>query len=564
VSYCAGAHCKCRAFPKAGACRNVKPITAGRQGHRLLENGGVHENRLVKRESFAVSYASAEQAWFDGQYRTAIDVLRAANTVTKLQSVDRSLLMARALLRIGESREALSFAHAAVGGPCGADRKATALMLQGAALTKLGLFNDAAEKLKDGRSVKAVHRTIVAENSLQTALLAYVQRTPTDERWLVECRSWAVNAVAKAQDIVLARAQELLGFVNVAEEKYGDALKSFRQALATLAASQHRDQLLEANIVHVLTSLSFERLEVQALEPSLLSLSRLQWNEDISKSQFQVLQNVGWLALVAGEPELAWGHLMSARDAAAGDAAYTIMSLVNLASLHRYVNDHAASCWFLKSASRMISEVEWTSLDADHRAAFVEWVTEAARQGVPVSMATIDAFEDLPQSGGDKSFARGDRRFQALQLTARGLAFRERNVPRALKMLRRALDIWLEVGYRFRATTTALDLYRLTDDVQYLKVAQGETRSIRRGWLHDQVMDEIRKANRGFADLSSAERRVLDQMLAGKSAATIARNSARAEQTIKNQTRAIFEKLGVKTRAELFALCARFDIKRVG
>jgi DNA-binding CsgD family transcriptional regulator len=57
--------------------------------------------------------------------------------------------------------------------------------------------------------------------------------------------------------------------------------------------------------------------------------------------------------------------------------------------------------------------------------------------------------------------------------------------------------------------------------------------------------------------VSSAQREVLDLLLAGYSNAEIARRRGRSPRTVAHQVDAIFRRLGVGSRLELFALAAR-------
>jgi len=57
------------------------------------------------------------------------------------------------------------------------------------------------------------------------------------------------------------------------------------------------------------------------------------------------------------------------------------------------------------------------------------------------------------------------------------------------------------------------------------------------------------------ASLSSAERAVLDLLLAGHSNAEIARRRRRSVRTVAHQVDAIFRRLGVHSRQELMARC---------
>jgi DNA-binding CsgD family transcriptional regulator len=60
-----------------------------------------------------------------------------------------------------------------------------------------------------------------------------------------------------------------------------------------------------------------------------------------------------------------------------------------------------------------------------------------------------------------------------------------------------------------------------------------------------------------FAPLSQAEAGVAALLLEGKSNADIARARGTSVHTVANQVANIFKKLGVASRSELYALCAR-------
>jgi DNA-binding CsgD family transcriptional regulator len=59
--------------------------------------------------------------------------------------------------------------------------------------------------------------------------------------------------------------------------------------------------------------------------------------------------------------------------------------------------------------------------------------------------------------------------------------------------------------------------------------------------------------------VSSAQREVLDLLLAGYSNAEIARRRGRSPRTVAHQVDTIFRRLGVGSRLELFALVARLS-----
>jgi DNA-binding NarL/FixJ family response regulator len=147
-----------------------------------------------------------------------------------------------------------------------------------------------------------------------------------------------------------------------------------------------------------------------------------------------------------------------------------------------------------------------------------------------------------------------------MRLVAHGLTLGHTRRDRAIKLLAEALAIWLAIGYRFRAAQTALDLYRLAGNSEYLEIAQRETRQLRKGFMAATIRANRRREERGISQLSSTERRILAGILEGKSAAQIAAANDKALQTVKNQTRSIFRALNVRSRGELFVTCAELGV----
>ncbi len=64
---------------------------------------------------------------------------------------------------------------------------------------------------------------------------------------------------------------------------------------------------------------------------------------------------------------------------------------------------------------------------------------------------------------------------------------------------------------------------------------------------------------RDDAHLTRTQRNILDLLLAGCSNAEIARKRGRSVRTVAHQVDSIFRRLGVGSRLELFALCAKAE-----
>jgi Flp pilus assembly protein TadD len=119
---------------------------------------------------FRALYEAAEKAWFAGDYQATLAILNDAKPSTSADVTDARLLKARALIRSGQFADACELARL-ISRPGDADRQATALLLEGTALTRLGDFEAAQQRFLRLHALPNVHRTIVAEAFLQEAFL---------------------------------------------------------------------------------------------------------------------------------------------------------------------------------------------------------------------------------------------------------------------------------------------------------------------------------------------------------------------------------------------------------
>ncbi len=496
-------------------------------------------------------YRDAEAAWFEGDYRRTLEILAEWAPRARPDKADASLLAARANLRAGDAGAALHDARAGLLAADDLDRRAAGLMLQGAALARLGELAEARRLLEEARRDPRVHSTIAAEALLQEAFVSY------KERDLETARTLATEASRNATDIVLARALELLGYIEVAEERYGRAFDWFGMSLETLDRSRHHDRLLEANLLHVAAALAFEMLAIDSLAGFRARLGRLHLTGDMNATAFQLHQSVGWLALVAGEEAEAWRRFQDALAVIGDDGAYRMMALTNLASLSRLVNDRFSAQQYVDTAFELLKCVDWVAADGDHRYALVELSMEVARGKTGDARAPLAIYQRLPPASGDKAFDVHDRRVAAGLLAAQGLC---QPPPERAGLLREALTQWKALGYRYRALITAVDLYHATQDGDDLRAAKRLSRGLKSGPIAREIDAALARERSGLPKLTPALRRVLFGILEGKSALDIAADSRKAVQTIKNQTRKIFQEMGVSTRAELIVHCARLGV----
>ena len=154
----------------------------------------------------------------------------------------------------------------------------------------------------------------------------------------------------------------------------------------------------------------------------------------------------------------------------------------------------------------------------------------------------------------------GDRAMTALEAYARGkVLLAEQSMREGVAELRRALDLWTQLGYRLRMAVAATTLRWATGDQRYAQAALDALRNAPQAWLREPLLRHATDDN-PLAQLTPAERRVLAELCKGRRSREIAQAFGRSFNTINNQTRSIFSAFGVRSRAALVAKCARLGI----
>jgi DNA-binding CsgD family transcriptional regulator/tetratricopeptide (TPR) repeat protein len=510
----------------------------------------VSRTALKRTETFTSAYAAALSAWFQGDYAETLRILGSSDPRVPNEHADSHLLAARARVRAGQFDVALEDARLALSRAGDGDRRATAQMLAGAALSRMGRLSEAQAALKRASELPSVHRTIAAEIALQKGFLAFKSRD------LAAARQEGVDATRLGTDIVLGRAHELVAHIDALEANYPAAKEGFLAAVRALAKAKYRDALLEANVLHLAAALSFETLSLESTEYLTLRLRALQETPETRTALFQASQALGLMQALRGDDAAAWTLFQDAAAYARDDPPFRATAMTTLATFTRVHGDVFGPRQYLGQAWSLLKGVEWDAMDGDRRIALLEWAIEALRSRHGGSRVAIETYQRLSAGPGDKAFDVGDRRVKATLRHALAL------LKRDAEELRAAVRGWEELGYTFRAATAAVDLAHLTAEPRDVTLAHRLARTVKGVLLKKPVADLRSRQRSGIGGLTEAERRVLDAILEGRTAQQIADESGRALQTIKNQTRSIFEQLCVTSRPELFVLCRRLGLTR--
>ncbi|MDB5072279.1 MAG: Bacterial regulatory protein luxR family, partial [Candidatus Eremiobacteraeota bacterium] len=129
----------------------------------------------------------------------------------------------------------------------------------------------------------------------------------------------------------------------------------------------------------------------------------------------------------------------------------------------------------------------------------------------------------------------------------------------AVARLRHAVAVWRTAGDRYDEAVALLALIEVATDDDSLARADELTRVVPRSWLRRRYAALAERA-RGVEQLSPAEHRVMLAICEGRSTAEIAERFGRSKNTIRNQTRRVYEVMEVRTRSALVSKCAALGI----
>jgi DNA-binding CsgD family transcriptional regulator len=379
------------------------------------------------------------------------------------------------------------------------------------------------------------------------------------ERRLDEAETVVRAHVQSARGIWRASLEQMLGWVEVGRERFPVATRHFERALSTYAKSGERDERLHGRLLQAVSITSLETIDLDLL-PCVDVDPPADLGRDAREPWFHAMQNRGWLLMLAGKNSDALSAFLCARVIAPSSAAAAVAE-VNLASFCRIAGAGGVAREHLGFARKQLRTQPWSRADADERMTLIEYALEAQKLDPTSAGETLTRYlSSTRRRRGDLAFE-NDRRVAALELMARGSleAIHERRSS-SIGTLGKALEIWSQIGYRYREAVTALLLHEVANDSKYLGIAGRALASAPKSWLGEEVRRRETASVSGVSKLTPAERRVMLAICEGKTSREIADDFDRSFHTIRNQTLKVYAAMGVRTRTALVAECARLGL----
>lgn len=410
-----------------------------------------------------------------GSFEYALAAFRAAalqDCLAQLHGVESDaarLLRARVSLRLGRPKFALETLEGIE-----ADRardRAEMTLLRAVATSRLGDDERADYLFRDAYvfSISASDRALEAEIQYYRGVSAFGQSDLDLARQ--ECESGLDIAAAPRRFFessgivplkhIVARTQELLGIVDMAQGNYRHAIVHARAVLATLDSCDVPDVFQQAYALRNISMLARDfDLEDEAL---LLSkrVPMLKWTQDISLVHFTTAEALAWCSALRGDCVEALRLFRRAENAATVTPERIIIG-VDRSLLAREAGHRAMFIEEVENALRSADEYDWEKAAGDYREALLSLAQAAASIAPARARVALDRYAAIVTSM-DRLFAsRMEPRARAEEAYTQGLVFRaEGRATLSRERLQTAFETWDRIGYEWRAGRAALELAEL-------------------------------------------------------------------------------------------------------
>ncbi len=496
-------------------------------------------------------FADAFSAWLAGDAERCLALCDALGADG--QTTPTRLLRARALIRLRRIREAIVLLEAPPRTDAAPSDTLTAAMLLGTAYARSGDVERGLAILADEWTEAATAEPAIRSEIALGIALAHYQRHD-----LARAES-ALRDVDSNSDIVYARALECRGWIAKVRNDFPAAVAEFEASLAQLDACRQFDRFLEANLVTTLSYIAVELLDFERWTALRERAHGVRWESSgLEYYRFWFEMNRSMADEVEGRPREA---LHAARDAAAyaPSNAFRLFAQCRRAAV---LFSYGELLGFEDLATFIRTEFEAIDLRLLH--AFEEinlavvvaetlaligdgkGATAALHRLDTLSPAQLMQLHDEPMKRAYLFFVEG------LVADANSDAFR------AQHRYRDALSIFTEIGMTRRALLAALRLGELNGDPALLAyVAEHARRLPQSSWIRvESGRLAAWQTDPLLAELTRAEREVLELLYEGRSTAEVATIRGRSTQTIRNTVSRLLRMFSVDNRQALLKECS--------
>lgn len=410
-----------------------------------------------------------------GSFERALAAFRSASIkvclseLSGLQTPAASHLRARANLRIGSPDDALQ----ALCSPEFTDSRGRgeAALLLAVARQRLGDADAAEAALSDAAvfSISAADPALAAEVDFFRGLFALGRGDldaakaslqngleTTGQPWPASLKSGFVP-----HSHVIARIQELLGIVSVANGDYMEQLEFVRASLETLDSCAIKDAFQESFVLRNLAILARDFDVNDDSERLGIRIASFPYTAEIGAVCFTTREALAWCSALRGDVLNALRHLRSAESSASIVPERVILG-IDRALLAREAGHQQMVTEEIENAIELSESFDWNEAAGDSRDALLVLAQSAAHLFPNKARRALDRYSAITRSMDITYAARIEPRARAEEDYTHGVVLRsEGRLGASMERLESAFKTWDSIGYAWRAGRAALELAEL-------------------------------------------------------------------------------------------------------
>ena len=433
--------------------------------------------------------AVASAAFHRGDFEFALRAVEEQPPTTAAHCLRSSIL--RRLRRVEGSHQAAQLAASAVQDDedraLAACTVATSLMLQ-------GRDNEASERLEAVESIREyVSDFARGRIGFTRALMAWKSEDA------VAAESHMMEAYRCPEPFERLCSYQLHGFIYHLQGRSRDAVDMFVKALRESDKTHSVPWIAE-----LLMNLTFLTSEIEVdvrregepmrtgthkhetvdLPDLRRRIRELPWTENLYEHRFWASRNLGSRLVLDNGVSAHLGLILLQQSAeVATTAAQRVLALLGgaEAAFHLREPEHGAA--YLRQAEEAIPQIAWEREDEEERLALLTVAELTADRNNERAQGYLARFHGLPPLNGMMALSHGNR-LPAMIAHAEGMVARYGgDTAKAIERFRFALKTFSGIGYKWRASSAALNLFEITGDSRYALRADELAKSYPQSWL---------------------------------------------------------------------------------
>jgi len=443
-------------------------VADGQNYSALLGHAGLLRTEVVQLNPRRQPFEVAVEAYRGGRSDDCVALLHGHGDLAS------KLLRARSYLRSGRVELGLDCLAPIDDADLPTHRaRAELLILRGALQTRLRDFDTARESLDLGRvyAFGSASAAVEAEFHYYDAMWFFgVSDLDEADRAAQDALMVAPPSFTTIENDYFvpaansrARALNIRGLVAAARERYGAQLHYVRTAVREIQTAETMDQWIFASL---LMNLSFQVRDFDLVDDARAlreNLARMQWPGELAMQQFYIYQSLAWSNALRGD------HLSAFRDLRlskkhAPTPVFSIWASVDRAFLGRELGEMTFAREELEHSADVAAQIAWDTVLGDERIALAFLAQELAAFEPAQARTLMERYRRIKSKLAPNLLNALDRRVRAYELRAEATIMRANGeTAAAMRRFCEAFEIWDGLGYRWLASTAAIELAELSD-----------------------------------------------------------------------------------------------------